>query len=280
MDKNNQMVGMVGYSNGQFCGGPKRMKPGWSSDPNQNGRCDFSATNPGYGNGSWGGSNNQSPNGLNDGSMKPSEPRFIGRPMKKLKIDEPKWKYLNEHRKMCGPYSLRQLMDGLKAGFLQGSLPIHGIEDGKLGKPVALKNLVEGVGGCSGAPHISQEKVSVKVQGATNPGIVREAPITSSSSCRSQQTSLSTPPSSSVTTQYYPPSSVQVRLRHITMRLVINFFMVWFTLLLHCDKLLCDVCLIHLCCVAVCRLLNMFLLLKQLLMLVIFHLDFVSLLME
>ena len=219
VDKNNPTVGMVGYSNGQFPGGSKRMKPGWSSDPNHKGGCAASSANPDFGNGSWA-SNNQSLIRPNNGSMKPLEPRFNGNPMKKLKIDIPKWKYLNEHRKMCGPYSLRQLMDGLKDGFLKGSLPIYGVEDGKLGKAVALKDLVEGVGGCSDvsslkscslSPHISQEKMRISVQRATSSVKVKETCITASSGSQSQQISFSTPSSSSVTAQHYPPSSVQVR---------------------------------------------------------------------
>jgi hypothetical protein len=82
----------------------------------------------------------------------------------------------------------------------------------------------EGVGGCNGSlPHISQEKMRVNIQGASSSGKVREAPITSSSSSRSQQSSFSAPPSSSVTAQHYSPSSVQVRLRDITTK-VINLY--------------------------------------------------------
>ena len=134
--------------------------------------------------------------------------------MQKTVLDEPKWKYLNEHRKMCGPYSLRQLMDGLKAGFLQGDLPIYGVEGGKLGKPVALKALVEGVGGCDdtslksrgSSPHMSREKMGVPVQVSKSSGKVKEAAITSCSSSRNQGISFPIQPSSSATAQYCPPS--------------------------------------------------------------------------
>jgi hypothetical protein len=88
-----------------------------------------------------------------------------------------------------------------------------------------------GVGACGGAsslktcgslPQLSQEKMSVNVQEATSSGKLREAPITSLSGSQSQQMSFSTPPSSSGAAQYYSASSVQVRLRHVTMRLVIT----------------------------------------------------------
>ena len=107
-------------------------------------------------------------------------------------------------------------MDGLKAGFLQGDLPIYGIEGGKLGKPVALKALVEGVGGCNGtplksrasSPHMSQEKMGVPVQVSKSSGKVEEAAITSCTRSRNQGISFPIRPSSSASAQYCPPSTV------------------------------------------------------------------------
>lgn len=59
----------------------------------------------------------------------------------KKKPDDLKWMYLNEHAKMSGPYSVKQLFEGLKSGFLPEDLPVHQIHQGKLAEPVALKVL-------------------------------------------------------------------------------------------------------------------------------------------
>ncbi|MCO5577242.1 hypothetical protein L7F22_031069 [Adiantum nelumboides] len=63
----------------------------------------------------------------------------------KLSLDETKWMYKNQHAKMSGPYGVKQLMEGLQSRFLQEDLPIYQLSEGKLCKPITLKQLLDDI---------------------------------------------------------------------------------------------------------------------------------------
>lgn len=76
-----------------------------------------------------------------------------GQGKEKMLLDDTKWMYKNQHAKMSGPYGVRQLMEGFHARFLQEDLPVYQFHEGKLCKPIMLKQLIDDLESCNSPMH-------------------------------------------------------------------------------------------------------------------------------